>query len=133
MSHAGASVTWTLKSIKNEVEGLMKAQIDTDSKYPRDLILALALVHREIGAFLGTAPALTAAPAEAQDMGAVEKSLRELGLVDAMPGTHQHVVAQYIAGLVASLEAGQAPAEGLIPGAVSMDAGESLAGGVVAP
>lgn len=129
MSHAGASVNWTLKSIKTEVEGLMKAQIDTDPAYPRDLIMALALVHREIGAFLGTAPALSPAPAEAMDMGGLEKSLRELGLIDAMPGTHQYVVAQYISGLVASLEARQEPAEGIIPGAVSVDRSESLAGG----
>lgn len=128
MSHAGASVNWTLKSIKTEVEGLMKAQIDTDPTYPRDLIMALALVHREIGAFLGTAPALAPAPDEAVDMGGVEKSLRELGLLDAMPGTHQYVVAQYIAGLVASLEA-QSEGVAVLPDEKS----EASAGGAVAP
>jgi len=128
MAHTGASVNWILKSIKAEVEELMKVQIDTNSKYPRDLILALALVHREIGAFLGMAPALVSMPPEVQDMGGVEKSLRELGLVDAMPGTHQYIVARYIAGLVASLEA-KVSAEGIIPGAVTVDVGEGMAGG----
>ena len=53
MAHAGTSANWTLKSIKTEVESLIKAEIDTNPKYPHDLIAALALVHREIGAFLG--------------------------------------------------------------------------------
>ncbi|MFZ4618761.1 MAG: hypothetical protein ACOYM2_21555 [Rectinemataceae bacterium] len=71
MAHAGASVNWTLKSIKTEVESLMKAEIDANPKYPRDLILSLALVHREIGAFLGTPPVVRDDPPEGVIPGAV--------------------------------------------------------------
>ncbi len=71
MAHAGASVNWTLKSIKTEVESLIKAEIDTNPKYPHDLIVALALVHREIGAFLGAPPVVQEAPSEGVIPGAV--------------------------------------------------------------